>query len=178
MDSGSITEHDDEMFCRNCYRKLFGPKGYGFGGLHMDDGNGYVSEKNKVDHKAAAYVAPTRRTLAEANGNMAKKAPKAAKPKWGGAETCPRCEKSVFIAELMRGAGKAWHKSCFTCLLCKKRLDSSILCEREGEIYCRREWIKHEKALLKPSFAACYGRNFGPKGFGFGINAGVLQMSS
>ena len=75
------------------------------------------------------------------------------KPKWGGAEVCPRCGKSVFIAELMRAAGKAWHKSCFTCNICNKRVDSSTLCEREGEIYCR----------------SCYGKNFGPKGIGFGI---------
>ena len=60
---------------------------------------------------------------------------------------CPRCGKSVFIAELMRAAGKAWHKSCFTCNICNKRVDSSTLCEREGEIYCR----------------SCYGKNFGPK---------------
>ena len=49
----------------------------------------------------------------------------------------------------MRGAGKAWHKGCFTCNLCNKRVDSSNLCEREGEIFCK----------------ACYGKNFGPKGF-------------
>ena len=162
------------MFCGACYRKNFGPKGYGFGGgagtLGMDDGQGYKSAQNKVDHAAAAYIAP-RKTLAEANGNTDsvdhKAAPKKAvvtssKPKWGGAEICPRCDKSVFIAELMRAAGKAWHKTCFTCLECSKRLDSSILCEREGEVYCK----------------ACYGRNFGPKGFGYGIGAGVLQMKS
>lgn len=43
--SGSITEHDGEMFCGSCYGKFFGPKGYGFGGgagtLSMDDGKGY-----------------------------------------------------------------------------------------------------------------------------------------
>ena len=37
----------------------------------------------------------------------------------------------------MRGAGQAWHKSCFTCNTCNKRIDSSNLCERESEIYCR-----------------------------------------
>ena len=52
----------------------------------------FQSEKKHVDHQAEAYVAP-RRVMAEANGN----APKIAngKPKWGGAEVCPRCDKSV-----------------------------------------------------------------------------------
>ena len=48
-----------------------------------------------------------------------------------------RCEKCVYLAELMRGAGKAWHKGCFTCYNCNKRVDSTTLCEREGEIYCK-----------------------------------------
>ena len=56
LDSGSITEHDGEMFCSSCYRKNFGPKGYGFGGgsgtLSMDDGKGYtVSSINHMVHK-------------------------------------------------------------------------------------------------------------------------------
>ncbi|TRY73052.1 hypothetical protein TCAL_03371 [Tigriopus californicus] len=183
LDSGRITEHDGDMFCSSCYRKNFGPKGYGFGvgagSLSMDDGKGYQTNLNKVDHQAEAYVAP-RKTLAETSNitNNDTSAPTYGKdsvkkvaapsssirPRWGGAEICPRCNKSVFIAELMRGSGKAWHKSCFTCNAneCNKRLDSSILCEREGEIYCR----------------ACYGRNFGPKGFGYGIGGGTLQMTS
>ena len=44
------------------FRKNFGPKGYGFGGgagtLSMDDGVGYKTNPNAVDHKAKAYVAP------------------------------------------------------------------------------------------------------------------------
>ena len=167
------------------YRKNFGPKGYGFGGgagtLSMDDGAGYKSNPNAVDHKAKAYIAPKKPLvpsnsstnikglyeyniviqmlmLTVENGSAPEPVKKAtagvkSKPKWGGAEVCPRCGKSVFIAELMRAAGKAWHKSCFTCNICNKRVDSSTLCEREGEIYCR----------------SCYGKNFGPKGIGFGI---------
>ena len=46
LDSGNITEHGGEMFCASCYRKNFGPKGYGFGGgsgcLSMDDGKNYT----------------------------------------------------------------------------------------------------------------------------------------
>ena len=52
-----------------------------------------------MDHQAQAYVAP-RRVMAEANGNAPPK-PAAVttngKPRWGGAEVCPRCDKSVII---------------------------------------------------------------------------------
>jgi len=164
LDSGSITEHNNQQYCNSCYRKNFGPKGYGYGGgagtLSMDDGKGYQTNPSQVDHRAMAYVAP--KTSVESNGSSfnctpASSFPKPSsntsnKPRWGGAEICPRCNKSVFIAELMRAVGKAWHKGCFTCASCSKRLDSSMLCEREGEIYCKN----------------CYGKNFGPKGFGAG----------
>lgn len=46
LDSTNATEHDDELFCKSCYGKKFGPKGYGYGGgagvLSMDDGTGYI----------------------------------------------------------------------------------------------------------------------------------------
>lgn len=56
---------------------------------------------------------------------------------------------------------RIWHKRCFSCVECRKSLDSTNLNDGpDGEIYCR----------------ACYGRNFGPKGVGFGIGAGTLTM--
>ena len=68
------------------------------------------SNKTHVDHQAMAYVAP-KRTVSPPNGNENKAAnsngttngvngaAKTAKkfPKWGGAEVCPRCERSVNI---------------------------------------------------------------------------------
>lgn len=33
---------------------------------------------------------------------------------------------------------QAWHKiTCFSCKECNKRLESTTLCERDGEIYCK-----------------------------------------
>jgi cysteine/glycine-rich protein len=58
---------------------------------------------------------------------------------------------------MMRAGGQTFHKGCFTCHLCNKRVDSSMLCEREGEIFCKN----------------CYGKNYGPKGVGFGITANI-----
>jgi hypothetical protein len=56
LESGRETEHEGEMFCKSCYGKNFGPKGYGFGGgagtLSMDDGMGYKAPKPQhVDHQ-------------------------------------------------------------------------------------------------------------------------------
>lgn len=72
-----------------------------------------------------------------------------------------RCGKSVYHAEEKKAAGASWHKNCFTCFHCKKGLESNNICNARGEIWCR----------------ACYGGKFGPKGYGYGGGAGVLQTS-
>lgn len=42
LDSTNANERDDQLFCKVCYARKFGPKGYGFGGgagaLSMDIG--------------------------------------------------------------------------------------------------------------------------------------------
>ncbi|KAJ7389635.1 hypothetical protein OS493_029974 [Desmophyllum pertusum] len=54
---------------------------------------------------------------------------------------------------------KSWHKKCFTCKECDKKLDSDTLAENEGEIYCK----------------GCYGKQSGPKGYGYGGGAGAFH---
>lgn len=43
LDSTNCTEHEKELFCKNCHGRKYGPKGYGFGGgagcLSMDAGS-------------------------------------------------------------------------------------------------------------------------------------------
>ena len=42
LDSTNVAPHEDDVFCKNCHGKQFGPKGYGFGQgagtLSMDSG--------------------------------------------------------------------------------------------------------------------------------------------
>ena len=74
---------------------------------------------------------------------------------FGGAPKCRRCNQSVYAAERVLGGGHSYHKRCFRCYSCSRTLDSVTLCERDEELFCR----------------SCYGKQFGPKGFGFGITS-------
>ena len=71
---------------------------------------------------------------------------------FGGAPKCVKCTKAVYFTEQVPGPGGLFHKTCLTCTECSKRLDSTMLTEKEGTPYCK----------------SCYGKLFGPRGFGFG----------
>lgn len=49
LDSTNCTEHDKELFCKNCHGRKYGPKGYGFGGgagaLSMDSGAQFANQQ-------------------------------------------------------------------------------------------------------------------------------------
>ncbi|CAL8383047.1 unnamed protein product [Boreogadus saida] len=75
---------------------------------------------------------------------------------FGGGNKCGRCQKTVYFAEGVQCEGQSWHKSCFQCMECNKRLDSTTVTAHVDEIYC------------KP----CHGKKYGPMGYGFGGGAG------
>uniref|UniRef100_A0A1I7Z279 LIM zinc-binding domain-containing protein n=1 Tax=Steinernema glaseri TaxID=37863 RepID=A0A1I7Z279_9BILA len=55
---------------------------------------------------------------------------------------------------------KSVRSSHTVCDLCNKMLDSCTVAEHGAELFCKQ----------------CYGRKFGPKGVGFGLGAGALNM--
>ncbi|XP_055838862.1 muscle LIM protein Mlp84B-like isoform X6 [Episyrphus balteatus] len=127
---------DQEIHCKACYGKLFGPKGFGYG------------------HAPTLVSTGGESTLTYPEGGLLHGAKSS-----GG---CPRCGFEVFAAERMISKSRVWHKRCFHCAFCRKSLDSTNLNDGpDGDIYCR----------------SCYGRNFGPKGVGYGLGAGTLTMA-
>ncbi|XP_075167998.1 muscle LIM protein at 60A isoform X1 [Haematobia irritans] len=128
---------DKEIYCKACYGKNYGPKGFGFGHTPtlVSTGDG-TSTNLYADGKPLCGARSS-----------------------GG---CPRCGYAVFAAEQMISKSRIWHKRCFHCADCRKSLDSTNLNDGpDGDIYCK----------------ACYGRNFGPKGVGYGLGAGTLTMA-
>uniref|UniRef100_A0A452T3Q6 Cysteine and glycine-rich protein 1 n=2 Tax=Ursidae TaxID=9632 RepID=A0A452T3Q6_URSMA len=127
LDSTTVAVHGEEIYCKSCYGKKYGPKGYGYG-----QGAGTLStdkgESLGIRHEEAPGHRPT------TNPNASKFAQKI-----GGSERCPRCSQAVYAAEKVIGAGKSWHKSCFRCAKCGKGLESTTLADKDGEIYCKDE---------------------------------------
>jgi len=212
LDSTTLADKNGEIFCKSCYAKAFGPKGYGYGGgagvLNMDGGSLKLGQKQESEGKAVGFC-PTCGTrnetggkfCAQCGGNMDAPAPDASASSseaapaaaptssesesqsassssntgpsaavsynsgrvnvnvsTGVSEKCGRCGKSVYHAERALGGGQIWHKACFKCSECRKGLDSDTLTERDKDIYCK----------------GCYGKKFGPKGYGYGGGAGAL----
>ncbi|KAJ3132080.1 hypothetical protein HK101_004638 [Irineochytrium annulatum] len=173
LDSTNLTEKDREAYCKACYGKLYGPKGYGYGG-----GAGTLSMETKIDRFSPSGT-PRYGSLADlssssstggsatlAGGSTSSSVSHLAeKAKVGSANatvvggSCPRCSKQVYFAEQMLGPGGVkYHKLCFRCTDCNKGLDSTSVAEKDNVLYCK----------------ACHGKHFGPKGYGYGGGAGVL----
>jgi len=69
------------------------------------------------------------------------------------APSCALCDKAVFPAEEVIGAGQKYHKLCLKCISCNTLLNSGNLNEHEKKIYC----------------VPCHRRQFGPRGVGRGF---------
>eukprot|EP00053_Salpingoeca_punica_P017460 m.168276 g.168276 ORF g.168276 m.168276 type:complete len:315 (+) comp17212_c1_seq1:35-979(+) len=147
LDSSTVADKDGRIFCKGCYGKEFGPKGYGYGvGAGTLTNTGGTLENPASPAKSSP---PTARS-----GSFGA----AGKAKFGSSDRCGRCDKPVYLAEEVKAAGGKWHKLCFTCEACNKSLDSTTVADKDGRIFCK----------------ACYGKEFGPKGYGYGVGAGTL----
>ncbi|XP_035383172.1 cysteine and glycine-rich protein 3 [Electrophorus electricus] len=150
LDSTTVAAHESEVYCKSCYGKKYGPKGYGYG-----QGAGALSSDPMDNQTQLQYQEPRPPQHSSTNSNPVKFA-----QKFGSSDHCARCSKAVYAAEKVMGAGKPWHKTCFRCLLCGKSLESTTVTDKDGELYCK----------------VCYAKNFGPKGRGLG-NMGVVEES-
>ncbi|PAA49011.1 hypothetical protein BOX15_Mlig016670g3 [Macrostomum lignano] len=117
LDSSTVNDHEDRIYCRACYAKNFGPKGYGFAG----GAAGLQSEgqPNHVENVATARPSPS------------------AVKYGGGGEKCSRCSGSVYFNERLQATGRVFHRACFKCEDCSKPLEPGGESEHKGQVFCR-----------------------------------------
>lgn len=141
LDSTSCNEHEGELFCSGCYRKKYGPKGYGFasGGAGLSTDGATEGSANR----ASAII------------GLENQGPVDPDP----LNNCNACGTKVYFAEEIMVLGRKWHKACFKCSSCKKRLDSTSCNEHDEQLYC----------------TGCYRKFFGPRGYGFASGGAGLS---
>jgi len=62
------------------------------------------------------------------------------------AQLCKLCQKQVFQMERIKAERVVWHKNCFTCTVCSKKLSVDNYNSHEGLLYCK----PHFKQLFQP----------------------------
>jgi len=211
LSSQTMADKAGEIYCKTCYAKNFGPKGYGFGGGLKDTGTKAVdasssdgkshtlgsagvkfcdcgaalgkakfcpecgravaepaadagasssssspssSSSSESADASERPVSPSREASNASSGGITVGGNSAAKKVVVGSDNpkCPLCGKSVYHAEKVIGAGATWHQDCFKCSICRTRLGTGEANDKDGKLFCR----------------ACYAKQFGPKGYGYG----------
>jgi hypothetical protein len=169
---GAIEGPDDEVYCRVCYLRAYGPGGKNKFGevtpVAVDDGepdacvrcHSKVFEVEKIvtkagmQHKHCLSCNECKANLDAStfyNGfdgevyckhcyavNFGHKQKsqykgwmdvKAIPGEKGDRGCCPRCEGKVFEAERMVTRVGSFHRNCYSCIECNKKLDSTTCCE-------------------------------------------------
>ena len=177
-------DKDKLPYCKACYAKNFGPKGIGFGNTMGDTGVGTTANSPTVVGGTTSALPPfsapvpmdAARAVFDNSGSSPPPFPFVPPKKvqnypatirFAGSPKCKLCGKSAYANESVNAIGAVWHKTCFACQIptCKKGMggDPSSACDKDGIPFCK----------------ACYGKNFGPKGIGFGGamgDTGIAKM--
>jgi len=112
LDSTSYCDSPQGMvFCNACYKKLFGPRGCGYGNS-LIAAPGVEEEERPLSRTSTQGTRPGSSTPSQTSSSGPK---------------CPACLCAVYAAERVYVGSRQWHKTCLACNTCSKLLDSTSL---------------------------------------------------
>jgi cysteine/glycine-rich protein len=182
LNSTTLCDSKEEIYCSACYAKNFGPKGFGIGGLSVHTGQsvadtgchacGAKDQTSKFCNQCGKPTAapsaspPAPAPAAAASSSVVKpsslpKASGSAVVTLGGGDKCAACHKTVYAAERIQAGSQLFHDNCLSCSVCHHAVSSVNMNDRDGKLFCQ----------------PCYAKQYGPKGYGFaGGAAGLMSQ--
>ncbi|KAI7829215.1 hypothetical protein BX661DRAFT_101258 [Kickxella alabastrina] len=164
LDTATMAEHDSEVYCRNCHKKLFSA---GANPTRPAENSSMVQPSAINAQPATEYAtwrgSPTQPpALPHCSIDPVQSPPRTTRYKRTTEmspssvfssgrrrielpttkDICPRCTKRIYHAEKVVGPGGAWHRGCFKCKQCNSALSSTTLTEHNGEAFCRTCYTK------------------------------------
>lgn len=68
---------------------------------------------------------------------------------------CAVCQRTVYAAEYVGATGRAFHKACFRCGVCKTLLRADTFTTVDGKFYCKPHYEQQFK--LAGNYSALFG---------------------
>ena len=132
-----------EPYCKSCYGKLFGPKGFiggttSFNNFDVDAGADTRIINNRHEKVTDHHTLPST-DVADIKG--------ARESSTTHAKHCAKCSKSVSLPEERLACTRVWHTDCFTCGGlqadgCNKKLSLAEYTAHGNDPYCKSCYTK------------------------------------
>jgi len=156
--------HMDHFTCVHCSTSLVGSKfATSKGGRQIactSCHEQYTRGKSNAERAAAAasdkLVPPSSSSSghhrsSSTGGSSSARAGSPTVGKAGDGASCASCRKTMTAGSVIKAGDKQWHGDCFVCQVCNKSLISESFREKDGKVYCKRDYTEQ----FSPHCAGC-----------------------
>ena len=115
LDSGTLCNGPDEIYCQNCYSRKFGGAGF------RNSSAGWVDEESSKNMRPCQNIDTAKLKITN------------------DPESCRKCSGKVYEMERISLSSGIWHKQCFTCTGCNYSMTNTLddVFDRDNHLYCR-----------------------------------------